>query len=286
MPRPTLCLLLFCAALAAGCGTEPPAVANTPPAAAPAQSLAFDPAACGKITGAVTWTGAPPVVAPVLAVGPRADGSGVDVRMVPLGNAPRIDPAHRGVAGAVVYLREVEVSRAKPWDLPKVEVEFRDSQIVVKQGERTGRTGFVRRGDAFTAASAEPAYHNLRARGAAHLALPFPDPHRPLTRTLDTCGRVELTSASGSYWQAADLFVCDHPYYTVSDPDGRFQFANVPEGRYDLVAWHPNWEIARIDRNPETGQPGRLYYAPPLEAAREVSVARGRTALANLTLPK
>lgn len=286
MPRLPLCCLLLAAALASGCGTEPPAVVETPPGAAPAAPSTYDPTACGKITGAVTWTGPLPLVAPVVVGTPRADGKGQDLRHVPLGNAPRIDPAHRGVAGAVVYLREVHVNRAKPWDLPKVEVELRDSQIVVKQGERVGRAGFVRRGDSFTAQSAEPVYHNLRVRGAAYYALPFPDPHKPLTRVLSTCGRVELTSASGSYWQAADLFVCDHPYYAETDADGRFQFANVPEGNYDLVAWHPNWEIVRKELNPERGIPDRLIYAPPLETSRPVSVARGRMALANLTLPK
>lgn len=287
MPRPLLCCLLVCAAaLAAGCGTDDPPAAPNPPAPAPPAPGAFDPAACGTVTGLVTWTGAAPTVAPVVAFAPRPDGSGLDQRFVALGNAPRIDPTHRGLAGAVVYLREVDVARARPWDLPKVEVEFRDSQLVVKQGDRTGRTGFVRRGDEFTARSTEPVFHNLRGRGAAFFALPFPDPDRPLARTLDRCGRVDLTSAAGHYWQAAELFVCDHPYYAVTEADGRFRFPYVPAGQYELVAWHPNWEIARTERNPETGLPFRLVYAPPLETSRAVAVARGRTVLANLTLPK
>ncbi|MBN9122684.1 MAG: carboxypeptidase regulatory-like domain-containing protein [Planctomycetes bacterium] len=286
MPRPLFCwLLLVCAASAGGCGTEPPAVADPPAPPAPAPG-AFDPTACGTITGLVTWTGPEPTVPPVQAFTPRPDGPGLASRTVPLANAPRIDHFTRAVAGAVVYLREVDVARARPWDLPNVEVEFRDSQIVVKQGDRTGRTGFVKRGDAITARSAEPTFHVLRARGAAFFALPFPDPDRPLTRTLDKCGRVELTSAAGCYWQAADLFACDHPYYAVSDAEGRFHFASVPEGRYDLVAWHPNWVVTRTERNPETGQPSRLIYAPPLETSRPASVSRGGKTLANLTLPK
>lgn len=288
MPRPLLCCLLLSAALAAGCGTEPPAAANNPPANnATAQPNAFDKDACGTVTGYVSWN-APqlPDVALVAAPVPRADGTGIDSRMVPLGYAPRIDRAHRGLAGAVVYLRGIDVGRVRPWNPHKVEVEFRDSQIVIKQDERVGRTGFVKCGDSFTVVSREPVFHTLRARGAAYLALPFPDPDKPLTRTLDKCGRVELTSASGSFWQAADLFVCDHPYYTVTDANGKFHFAQVPEGPCEVVVWHPNWEIERTERNPETGLPNRLIYAAPFEAARPVLVGRGQTALANLTLPK
>ena len=105
-------------------------------------------------------------------------------------------------------------------------------------------------------------------------------------RQFDKCGRIELTSAAGCYWQAADMFVCDHPYYTVSDPDGRFRFPQVPAGQYDLVAWHPHWVATHTERSPETGQPNRLHYMPPLESSRPVSVSPGRPTLANLTLPK
>jgi hypothetical protein len=275
-------------ACASGCGSETPAVANPLPAApatVPA-GTAFDPAACGTVTGLVTWVGPIPEVGPVQYAQLRADGTGVETRSYPLANAPRIATFTRGVGGVVVFLRGVEPTRARPWDLPPVAVEFRAAQIVVKQGSGAGRTGFVRCGDSVTVRSAEPAFNALRARGAAFFSLPFPDPDAPLARTFTTCGRVELTSAAGYFWQAADLFVCDHPYYAVTDADGRFQFPYVPRGTYDLVAWHPNWVAVRTERNPETCQPCRLVYAPPLESSRSVSVSSGSTALANLTLPK
>ena len=137
-----------------------------------------------------------------------------------------------------------------------------------------------------TMQSAEPVFHVLRGRGAAFFALPFPEPDMPLARTFDACGRVALSSAAGFYWQSAELFVCDHPYYALTDADGRFHFTQVPAGPYDLVAWHPNWVVARTERNPESGLPSRLHYAPPLESSRPVGVSAGRTTLANLTLPQ
>jgi hypothetical protein len=51
------------------------------------------------------------------------------------------------------------------------------------------------------------------------------------------------------------------------------------------VAWHPNWVTERLERNPESTQPNRLVYGPPLESSRAVMVLRGRTVLANFTLP-
>jgi hypothetical protein len=271
-------------ACAGGCGEEPPAVATPAPQPSAKPAVPLDPSGCGNITGLVTWVGPLPEIAPVPHVRPRPDGTGHDSHPVQLANAPHIDRFTRGVDGVVVFLRGVNPVETK-WDLSPVEVEFRDLQLVVKQGPRSGRTGFVRRGDSVTMRSREPVFHSLRARGAAFFALAFPDPDAPLTHTFDTCGRVELTSAAGYYWQAADLFVCDHPYYAVTDADGRFDFKHVPAGEYDLVAWHPNWVIARTERNPETVLPSRLIYAPPLEQSRSVVVSRGRTGLANLTLP-
>jgi hypothetical protein len=60
----------------------------------------------------------------------------------------------------------------------------------------------------------------------------------------------------------------------------------VPAGQYDLVAWHPNWNIVRTERNPETARPSRLIFAPPLESSRPVFVTRSRTILANITFPQ
>lgn len=289
MRRSLHCLtFLLGVALAAGCDSDveptPDPAATQPPTAAPATS--FNPASCGEVTGFVTWVGPIPTVLPASQTVPRADGSGLDTRPVPLANAPRIDRFTRALEGAVVYLRGVNPATAKPWDLPPASVEFRDAQLLVRQGERLARAGFVRRGDSVAMQSAEPVFHLLRARGAEFFTLAFPEPRRPLARAFNSCGRVELTGADGSYWQAADLFVCDHPYYAVTDAEGRFRFANVPAGRYALVAWHPNWEVTRTERNPESGLPARLVYARPLESSRPVAVTRGRTTPANLMLPK
>jgi hypothetical protein len=274
--------------LALGCGsdTDTPTPEPQPKAISGAAGVNFDPSSCGTITGLVTWVGPVPEVAPVPHQIPRSGGGGHQTSIVPLGNAPRIDKFTRAVAGTVVYLRDVEPARAKPWDLPPATVEFRDSQLLIQQGGRTARAGFVRRGEAVTFLSAEERFHVLRARGAAFFSFALPDADTPREHTFDQCGCVELTCGAGCFWQAAQLFVCDHPYYAITDDAGRFSFTQVPAGRYDLVTWHPNWVVERTERSPESGLPYRLAYAPPLEVSRPAAVSARRTTLANLTLPK
>lgn len=39
-------------------------------------------------------------------------------------------------------------------------------------------------------------------------------------------------------WMKAYVRVFDHPYYAVTDADGKFEIKNAPAGTYRLVVWH------------------------------------------------
>ncbi len=39
-------------------------------------------------------------------------------------------------------------------------------------------------------------------------------------------------------WMNAYVAVLDHPYFAVSDKDGKFSIANLPPGDYTIEAWH------------------------------------------------
>lgn len=259
--------------LAAGCDAPhllPPDdfPAEQPLAAAPASR--FDPATAGTVQGRVVWRGAipsaPPLKVPLIEPGKFT----WDIRPNP--NAPDIDPNTRTVRGAVVFLRGVNAAAARPWDLPPVRVEAVDLRYRVVQGDRAGGVGFVRRGDVVEFVSLEERYHVARGRGASFFALTLPDPNRPARRALDRRGLVELTSAAQSYWMQAYLFVDDHPYYAVTDAQGRFALPRVPAGRYELTAWLPNWRVERQERDPESALVARQFFGPPLTATQTVEV--------------
>jgi hypothetical protein len=282
LPRLVFVLTL---AAASGCDGEPTAASPAEPPTPPTTATAFDPANCSRITGRVTWAGPIPPELPFLYGIPQKDGT-FDVRMMPNPNRPAIDPETRAVAGAVVFLRGVNPATAKPWDLPPVRVEGADRQLVIRQGDsEPRRVGFVRRGDAVTLASAEPVFHVIRGRGAAFFSYAFPEPGKPLTRPLDRPGRVELSSGAGYYWARADLFVDDHPYYTLTDRDGGFALELVPAGAAELVVWLPGWLPARQERDPESGLIARQTYSPPVEVRTSVTVVPGQAATASLTVP-
>jgi hypothetical protein len=39
-------------------------------------------------------------------------------------------------------------------------------------------------------------------------------------------------------WMTGYVRVFDHPYYAVTDDDGRFEIKNAPVGKYRIVYWH------------------------------------------------
>lgn len=238
----------------------------------------FDPATAGTIHGRVTWRGSLPEVPSYRApVSPGNEHAGQSRRQWPNPNAPRIDAATKGVAGAVVFLRGIDPKQSRPWDHPPVRVELRDYQIHVRQGDREAASGFVRRGDSITMVSRQSLYHALHVRGAAFFARAFPDVDRPCTQRLERCGLVQLSSGCGYFWMRGRLFVDDHPYYTHTDAQGRFTLPQVPPGRYELVCWLPNWHEAHRELDAETALICRLTFRPPVEVVQSIRLEPNQT---------
>jgi hypothetical protein len=41
-------------------------------------------------------------------------------------------------------------------------------------------------------------------------------------------------------WMTGYVRIFDHPYYAVTDDDGKFEIKNAPAGKYRIVYWHEN----------------------------------------------
>ena len=238
----------------------------------------------GRIAGRVTWPGTIPEVKPIK--GLIATPDGLRWGEQPNHLAPAIDPMSKGLANAVVYLKAVDPKLAKAWPFEPLAVETRDRIISARQGAHSGRTGFARVGESIAMVSFDDEFHMFRARGAGFFTLPFPEPNKPRSRAIGAPGRTEFTSAAGYFWSSADVFTCEHPYYTTTDATGRFLLEGVPPGTYTLVAWHRNWKLLDFHRDPETGKIMTLVFDAPFQTERDITVPDGPSPDVVLTLPK
>ena len=230
-----------------GCGDIPPSTPEEVYRPTKDAGLDFDPATTGSIRGQVIWDGEIPAIPPLAVMPNPLAGELLQKKQLrPNPNTPRIELRTKGVANAVIFLRGLDPRRGRRWDHPPLHSRAGAiGQFHLLQGDMDGQIGFVRRGDGITMISRDRFFHSLHASGAAFFTLTFPDPGRPLQRPVKEKGIVELTSAAGYYWMRAYVFVDDHPYYTRTDPEGRFVLSQVPAGRYEVVCWMPSWVEAR-----------------------------------------
>jgi hypothetical protein len=268
-------LVITC--LASGCGdftaTRPP-----PPADVPVVAIGtnHDPATCGRIAGTVMWAGEFPIVTSLTI------DSLLGRTAVPNPHAPAIDRRTKRLGGAVVFLRGVDPAKSKPAGPSCVGLNVRDTMLTFREG---GRVGFVRHGEWFGLSNDGAVSHAVRGRGALSFAVPLPAKGTALSRIASRPGIVHLTSGSNIAPASAYLFVCEHPYFAVTNADGTFAFDAVPDGDYDLVLWHPNWNVLGHDRNPETGLINRYHYGEPFEKVSRVTAMAGGLTTVSLSFP-
>lgn len=275
--RRAACIAIFLCILA-GCGDGMPNPAGDAVAAITVNASKFDADSTGTITGRVRWMGPAPEAVSIQVERFAADGVKTEHVVRPNPHALSIDE-NGGLAGAVVFLRGVNADEARPWDHPPVTVELNDEKPMVRQGDLPpGLVGFVHRGDVVTMVSRQPVLHSLRVRGAGFFTLTFPEPDKPRKRVLNETGLVELSSAAGFSAMHGFLFVDNHPYYTTTNAEGRFELPRVPPGQYDLVCWRPDPRVERMERDPETLLRVRLFFHPPKETIVPVTMHARETA--------
>ncbi|MEK6803839.1 MAG: carboxypeptidase-like regulatory domain-containing protein [Nitrospirota bacterium] len=198
----------------------------------------------GTIKGQAVWKGAIPKVPP-LKVFADLDRCGAEVPSPAL----RIDPATNGLQDVLVYLERVERGKA-------AEPAYR-----LSMGKRAADAAtepcqfqqpvfpFVRSAEV-ALINFEPVLHNPHFFNDKHGSLfniAMPTANREITTKLVRARGVGLRLQCDVHvhmnaWVAA----LDHPYFAVTDEQGRFEISGVPPGSYTLVAWHPGYNIVKF----------------------------------------
>src|SRR5713101_1614279 len=192
----------------------------------------------GTIAGTVTWSGPLPRI-PTFSI--DKDPEICDPESHRTRDLERLVVGPRnGVANTVVFLKDI--SRGKAMDIPEPR-RFLDQ----KRCRYEPHILLVPQNTALQMKSSDAVLHTVHMDGAATYNLPFPFTNQVVSRSMPTTGLVNLKCNGGHVWMNAEVLVVPHPYYAVTDENGKFELADVPSGDYEIVAWHEGWHILRSE---------------------------------------
>jgi len=131
-------------------------------------------------------------------------------------------------------------------------------------------------GSSLEIVNSDAVLHNVHAFDAHaktvfNIAQPIKGARFPVKPSVFKAGEIyEATCDAGHPWMSAFVVVAEHPYYTVTDADGKFELKNVPPGTYKIKMWHEGVNTTRVDM--ENGKPKLYTFEKPYEQTREVTI--------------
>jgi hypothetical protein len=98
-------------------------------------------------------------------------------------------------------------------------------------------------GQKLQARNSDNTFHNVWGQVANKDVFNKPQGPKAADLTLDPSSAkpddvIELKCGAHG-WMHAYVAVQDHPFFAVTSSDGKFEIKNLPQGTYELEAWHP-----------------------------------------------
>jgi hypothetical protein len=231
----------------------------------------YDPQRDGQLVGVVRWRGSAPHETVLESVDQPLDFASLPKRPRKNPNRLEIDPRSGGLAGAFVWLEGVDLAKARPWE------EGVPLTLTAENRELTPARGLVRVGEGVKLVSRDRFYHSLQGRGAAYFGVSLPGAEVVRERRLSQPGIVEVRSGAGFFWMRSYVLVQPHPYMAITKTNGEFAFSQVPAGKYRLLVWHPNPQVRREERSPDTLRVIQLTFAEAFHSELGVEMRPGQT---------
>jgi len=157
-----------------------------------------------------------------------------------------VNPKTRGISNVVVWLRPDDPNPRAPF--PKDKIDPSDAtrkaeDVVLDQPccMFIPRVKTARVGDTILVKNSAPVAHNFfwtsANNGELNVTVPSNGQHKfamPLVAENTPIGY----KCTIHPWMNGWVRVFDHPYYAVTDADGKFEIKNAPPGKWKMVVWH------------------------------------------------
>lgn len=192
-------------------------------AAVLAASLQF--VVAGDITGKITLKGTPKpeVDIPLTPSCGKINPNKVTTRHYVVG-------ADGGLANVFVYLKDAKAAPATGGSptLDQAGCMYDPYVLGVVTGQK------------FKVKNSDSELHNVHATPKINKEFNFGQPLKDQIseRSFDQAEVLVRIKCDVHPWMFAYMGVVDHPYFAVSDKEGNFKIAGVPDGKYTIVAYH------------------------------------------------
>lgn len=185
-----------------------------------------------------------------------------------------VNPKNRGIKNVVVWLRPAGMDpKAKfdPKDIHPLDAKRKPETVTITQPccLFIPRVLAARVGDTIEVKNPAPVNHNFfwtsAANGEININIPPGGKHvfgNPLVpESSPIAYRCTIHP-----WMIGYVRVFDHPYFAITDADGRFEIKNAPAGNWSLVYWHESVGF----KGGKAGRFGDALAIPPNDKTMEM----------------
>ena len=125
---------------------------------------------------------------------------------------------------------------------PSVAADPKKLNVIENDGCRYfPRISAMQKGERLVIRNNDPKLHiphsYLQDKTVFMLSLPFKNTALEATHKIREGGILKLVCDTHA-WMLGFMHVFDHPYFAITDDQGRFTIPNLPVGNYTLKAWH------------------------------------------------
>ena len=200
-------------------------------APSPATNVAADPVRNGTVTGKIVVDGTVPPAGIIRLDGdPKCEslaaGEPRHTEYVVMGDGNTLQ-------NVFVYVKDGLPGRLYPVPSEPVVLDQQKCRYVP-------RVLGIQVGQQLTIRNSDPLLHNVRAEGAINEPFDVGTPVQGMEvkRTFVTREVMVPVKCNVHAWMNAYIGVLEHPFFAVSDNDGRFALPKLPPGTYTIEIWH------------------------------------------------
>jgi hypothetical protein len=147
-----------------------------------------------------------------------------------------IDPQSKGVANIVVFIQPERGEKLPIHD----SLKDAPKEYVLDQPfcSFTPHIFAIRSGQTMKAKNPDPVPHNVVIKGLRNDINVQVAAGTEKTLTLQPETNAMALSCGSHPWMKGYGWCFDHPYFAVTDKDGKFEIKNIPAGQRKLIIWH------------------------------------------------